>query len=172
MLLKLLNMRHFKFCQSGQGLYFAAVALIILCGWTTQQKKEIKKAQWLIGTWENKTSKGSIYETWIKVNDNEFSGKSYMVKEKDTIVFETIKIVENRDGLFYIPKVKNQNESLPVRFVLKKISEMELVFENPKHDFPQIITYARINADSLVAEISGTKNGKESKRIFPMKRME
>ena len=58
------------------GLYFAAVGLIVLCGWTMQHKNEIKNAQWLIGTWENKTSKGSIYETWIKVNENELSGKS------------------------------------------------------------------------------------------------
>ena len=43
------------------GLLVAAVGLIALCGWTAQQKNEIKKAEWLIGTWENKTSKGVQY---------------------------------------------------------------------------------------------------------------
>jgi len=152
-------------------LFFAAVGLIALCGWTTQQTNEIKKAEWLIGTWENKTQRGSVYETWTKVSDDELSGKSYILKEKDTIVFETMRLVQEQDGLFYIPTVKNQNDNLPVRFALKTISDTELVFENPQHGFPQFISYAKINTDSLVAEVSGTKNGQERKQIFPMKRV-
>ena len=111
-------------------IFIAIVSLIILCAWTMKQTNHIKKAEWLIGTWENKTPKGSIYETWSKASDNELTGKSYIVKEQDTIVFE-----------------------------------------NPQHDFPQIISYTKINADSLVAEISGSKNGQELKQTFPMKRV-
>src|SRR5690606_21013709 len=107
---------------------------------------------WLIGTWENTKAKGSVYETWSKSDVNEFSGKSYMVKEQDTIVFENIRLVREQNKLFYIPTVKNQNENLPVRFIAKTISETQLVFENLQHDFPQIISYTRINADSLLAE--------------------
>ncbi|WP_447951723.1 DUF6265 family protein [Chryseobacterium koreense] len=122
-------------------------------------------------TWENKTSKGSIYETWNKTSDNELSGKSYIVKEKDTIIFENIRLVQEQNRLFYIPTVKNQNGGLPVRFAAKTISETQLVFENPQHDFPQIISYTKISADSLVAEISGVRNGQERKQTFQMKRM-
>jgi hypothetical protein len=145
------------------------VSLTILCAWTTKQTNDIKKAEWLTGTWENKTSKGSIYETWSKSNDDEFNGKSYIVKEKDTIIFETIKLVQEQNGLFYIPSVYNQNKNLPIRFSAKIISETQLVFENPQHDFPQTISYTKITSDSLVAEISGTKNGQERKQTFPMK---
>ena len=152
-------------------IFIAIVSLIILCAWTMKQTNHIKKAEWLIGTWENKTPKGSIYETWSKASDNELTGKSYIVKEQDTIVFEKIRLVQEQDGLFYIPTVKNQNDSLPVRFAAKTISETKLVFENPQHDFPQIISYTKINADSLVAEISGSKNGQELKQTFPMKRV-
>jgi hypothetical protein len=136
-----------------------------------RKTNDITKAEWLIGTWENKTPKGRIYETWSKTNDNEFSGKSYVIKDNDTIVFENIRLVQQQDGLFYIPVVKNQNDGLPVRFATKTISETQLVFENSKHDFPQIISYTKITSDSLVAEISGTKNGQERKQTFPMKRM-
>ncbi|HTN44834.1 MAG TPA: DUF6265 family protein [Flavipsychrobacter sp.] len=139
--------------------------------WTNRKTDDIKKAKWLIGTWENKTRKGSLYETWSKVNDNEFSGRSYSIKDKDTIFFETIQLVQEQDGLYYIPAVKNQNEGLPVRFAPKVISEAQLVFENLQHDFPQIITYTKITSDSLVAEISGTKNGQERRQVFPMKRI-
>jgi len=152
-------------------LFFPAAGLIALCGWTTQQTNEIKKAEWLIGTWENKTQRGSVYETWSKVSDNELSGKSYILKEKDTIVFETIRLVQEHDGLFYINTVKNQNDNLPVRFALKTISDKELAFENPQHDFPQFISYTKINTDALVAEISGTKNRQETKQTYPMKRV-
>jgi len=149
---------------------FAILCFIVLCAWTTKQIND-KKAEWLIGTWENKTPKGSVYETWDKTNETEFAGKSYIVNEKDTIAFENIRLVQEQDGLYYIPTVKNQNNGLPVRFATKTISETQLVFENPQHDFPQIITYTKINANSLVAEILGVKNGKERKQTFPMKRV-
>jgi hypothetical protein len=46
-----------------------------------------------------------------------------------------------------------------------------MIFENPAHDFPQFISYTKITTDSLVAEISGTKNGQARKQRFPMKRI-
>lgn len=152
-------------------LIFAFIGFMLLIAWTVKQTNDIKKAEWLIGTWENETPKGSIYETWSKTNDNEFSGKSYIIKDKDTIVFENIRLVQEHNGLFYIPTVKSQNDALPIRFAAKTISKTQLVFENPQHDFPQIISYTKITSDSLVAEISGTKNGKEHKQKFPMKRL-
>lgn len=151
--------------------YITIVVLIVISAWTTIQSSEIRKTDWLIGTWENKTSRGIIFETWTKMSDNELFGKSYFINEKDTVVFETIRLVQKTDGLFYIPTVKNQNDGLPVRFAAKSISETQLVFENPQHDFPQVISYTKITPDSLVAEISGMNNGQERKLIFPMKRV-
>ncbi|WP_257669789.1 DUF6265 family protein [Parapedobacter tibetensis] len=151
-------------------ILFTLVGILVFCGWKTETEKQIKKAEWLIGTWENNTPKGCIYETWVKVNESVLFGKSYMIQEKDTLVFETIKLIQKQDSLFYIPTVKNQNNNVPVRFALKTVSDTVLVFENPKHDFPQVISYTKINADSLIAEISGTKNGKEHKQTFRMKK--
>jgi len=147
------------------------VSLIILCACTMKQTNDITKAEWLIGTWENRTPSGNIYETWNKESVNRFSGMSYIIQEKDTVVLENIQLVQKQEGLFYIPIVKNQNEGLPVRFASKIISETQLVFENPQHGFPQIISYTQINLDSLVAEISGTINGQDRRQVFPMKRM-
>lgn len=147
------------------------VGFVFLCAWIVKQKSDIKKAEWLVGTWENKTPRGSIYEMWSKTNDYEYSGKSFKVKEKDTIVFENIRLVQEQDGLFYIPMVNDQNDGLPVRFSTKTISETQLVFENPQHDFPQFISYSKISIDSLVAEISGTKNGQKRQQTFPLKRV-
>ncbi len=152
-------------------IFTAVVGLATLCAWTAKQSNDIKKAEWLIGTWENKTSKGSVYETWNKESDDKLLGKSYIIKEKDTIVFENIQLVQEKSGLFYIPTVKKQNNNLPIRFATKTISETKLIFENPQHDFPQIISYTRIGNDSLIAEISGVKNGQERRQTFSMKRV-
>lgn len=157
--------------KTGTKFVIAFVGFIVLCAWTTKQINDIKKAEWLIGTWENKTPKGSVYETWNKISETEFAGKSYIIKEKDTLVFENIRLAQEQDGLFYIPIVKKQNDGLPVRFATKTISETQLVFENPQHDFPQIISYTKITSDSLVAEISGNKNGQKRRQMFSMKRV-
>jgi len=157
--------------RSKLNILFAIIGIIAFCSWANHSEKKIKKAEWLIGTWENQTQRGSIYETWTKISDDEFYGKNYILKEKDTIVFETIRLVQEQDSLFYIPTVKNQNNDFPVRFSSKLISKDRLVFENPKHDFPQIISYTKIGVDSLIAEISGIKNGQERKQTFPMKRV-
>lgn len=157
--------------KTGIKILTAIVVLAILGAWTIKQTNDITKAEWLTGTWENKTARGSIYETWNKTSETELAGKSYIVKEKDTVVFENIRLVQEKDSLFYIPAVKNQNDGLPVRFANKTISETQLVFENLQHDFPQIISYTKITRDSLVAEISGTKNGRERRQLFPMKRV-
>lgn len=149
----------------------AIFGMVVLCACATNQTDGLKKAGWLIGTWESKTPEGSIYETWTKINSTELLGKSYVVKGKDTIVFETISLVQEQQGLVYIPTVKDQNNGLPVRFINRYISGKELSFENLQHDFPQVISYQRIRADSCIAEVSGVQNGKISKRVFPMKRI-
>jgi len=41
--------------KTGPKFFIAFVGLSILCAWTTKQTSDITKAEWLIGTWENKT---------------------------------------------------------------------------------------------------------------------
>lgn len=66
--------------KTGAKFFITVVSLPILYASTIKQESDIQKAEWLIGTWENKTQKGSTYETWTKSGDNEFSGKSYSVR--------------------------------------------------------------------------------------------
>lgn len=127
--------------------------------------------KWLLGTWEQKTPKRTVYETWKHSNDSIYSGKSYLLKGKDTIVLETISLLQTSETLYYIPTVGNQNSSMPVHFKLISSLGKQLVFENPKHDFPQKITYTLITSDSLLAEISGILNNQQQNRQFPMKKV-
>lgn len=145
------------------------VCIIAFYSWTTLTDPTIKNAEWLVGTWENKTSQGSIYETWKKVSEKELLGKSYMLKGKDTVLFETVTMKQEKDNLYYIPVVNDQNGGKPVSFALKSISDEEMVFENLKHDFPQVISYKKTSPTSLIAEISDAK--KSHKETFPMKKI-
>ena len=147
------------------------ISLVTSGSCIAQQTNKIRQAEWLIGTWENKTAEGSMYESWVKQNDSVLIGKSYMFKGKDTVIFESVQLVQEHANLFYIPIVKNQNNGLPVRFALKTISNEKMIFENPTHDFPQVISYAKTGADSLVAEISGVVKGKEQRETYPMKKI-
>ena len=152
-------------------MVMGALIIMTVSGWTVQQHSKIKKAEWLVGTWVNRTQRGDIYETWSKKTSLELSGKSYLLKANDTIVLETVQLIEEANSMLYIPVVKNQNEGLPVRFTDRTVSDSVMIFQNLEHDFPQVISYTRINADSLVAEISGTRDGKERRIKFPMKRV-
>lgn len=131
----------------------------------------INKASWFIGTWECTTPEGSLYESWHQTSPEALAGKSYFLNGKDTSLFETVKLIHENNRLHYIVTTANQNNQQPVRFSSISITDNELVFENKEHDFPQIIKYNKISNDSIVAEISGSKNGKSMSELFPMKKM-
>lgn len=134
------------------------------------EKDKIKISHWLLGNWENKTADGNLTETWKKVNDSTFEAQSYFIKEKDTLHFESITLQQKGEELTYNATVKGQNNDKPITFKLTNSTEKQLVFENPKHDYPKKIIYTQINEDNLIAEISGTLEGKSSSEKFSMKK--
>jgi hypothetical protein len=137
----------------------------------TKEYEKIKIANWLIGTWENNTVEGNLSETWKKINDSTFQAQSYYIKSKDTLHFETITLQQTGEELTYSATVKGQNNDKPVAFKLTNATEKQLIFENPKHDYPQKISYTQITADSLVSKISGIQQGKPSSENYSMKKI-
>ena len=136
----------------------------------TEKENKLQTADWLIGTWENKSDEGEMVETWSKTNDSLYSGSSYFIKGKDTLHSESIALTQKADVVLYTPTVKGQNNNQPVSFQLTKQTPKQMVFENPKHDFPQKIVYQQITVDRLVATISGMQQGKASSVSFSMKK--
>ena len=131
----------------------------------------IENVSWLIGEWQNTSSEGILTETWEKLNDSTYAGKSFFVMGKDTVSSETIRLEQHGKTLLYIPIVKNQNNEQPVSFALTSSTTKQIVFENPKHDFPQRISYTQTNKSALIAEISGVINGKKKSQSFPMQKV-
>ncbi len=124
---------------------------------TTEEKENIRLADfnWLLGKWVGETGEGTAYEQWHKSTDTSFDGLSYFIVQRDTVSYETIRLFMDEGSIVYEPQVRNQNQGLPVQFKLKQADEQSVSFENPEHDFPKRIEYQRINADSVVAVISG-----------------
>ncbi len=149
------------------------ILVTILIFTSCQKSKEVSKivaADWLLGNWENKSDNGDLLENWKKVNDSLYDGESYFIKGKDTLHFEKIQMKQKGEALYYIATVKGQNNDKPVTFMRNDTIEKQLVFENPKHDFPQKISYSQITKDSIVIEISGIQQGKPSSERFSMKK--
>lgn len=137
------------------------------------QKKEFKqleKARWFMGDWENLVNDAHFTEIWSQKNDSTLLGKSFVTVKNDTVFAEEVNLLQRNDSLFYIVNVKGQNNEKPVSFHLTKAAKNELVFENPQHDFPTKITYKKITDDLMVATISGMKDGKQSSDEYEFKR--
>ena len=146
--------------------------VVAACKNTDSNKNDkINASQWLLGKWQSKSTDGYLQETWKKVNDSTFQATSYYIKEEDTLHFETITLQQKGEELTYSAAVKGQNDDKPVAFKLTTATEKQLVFENPKHDYPQKISYTQTTPNNLVAKISGIQQAKPTSEQFSMKKI-
>jgi hypothetical protein len=137
----------------------------------SNEKEKIKAANWLLGNWENVSKDGKLSENWIKINDSTFEAQSLFIKDKDTLHFESINLQQKGEELTYSATVKGQNNDEAIAFKLTISNEKEMTFENPKHDYPQKISYTLVTPDNLVAKISGIQQGKPSSETYSMKKI-
>lgn len=137
-----------------------------------KEYEELKKANWLLGEWSKTDSLGTLKENWTLQNDSSLVGTSYYIQnEKDTIHFESMELTEINESLIYEATVRGENNDESTPFKMTKSTDSVLVFENPKHDYPQKITYKLINAKNMLATISGKINGKVSSENYPMSKI-
>jgi hypothetical protein len=156
-------------------IMLVSAGLCCATGVTAQKKSShtpatLEQAAWLLGTWKQQTPRGIVYETWTRRDTHTFDGKSFMLKGQDTVIFEIITLVQQAEGLVYVPVVSNQNEGRAVPFPSGKVTATLMEFNNPSHDFPQKISYRKTGKNGLKATISGTQDGKLRSRTFVMTR--
>ena len=130
---------------------------------------ELQKANWLLGEWEKTDSLGTLKEIWTSEDDSTFIGESYYIQnEKDTLHNEQIELMQDGDHLIYAATVEGENNDTAIPFQMTKAEDSLLVFENPKHDYPQKIQYKLMKNGSIVATISGKQRKKISSESYPM----
>lgn len=152
-------------------LFLITILIFASCG----KSKEVSKivgADWLLGKWENKSEDGNLLEIWKKANDSLFIGESYFIKENDTLHSEKIELLQRGENLVYVSTIKGQNNNKPVDFKHNIEIEKQLVFENPKNDYPRKIVYKPIAKDRIFLEVSGIEQDKPSSIRYSMKKTE
>ena len=156
--------------------YITTIWLLIVVNVSMAQQpvysgKEFKPLHGLIGAWKMDSQRGAIYEEWQVRGDNQLWGRSYKIKNNDTLVLENVIISLQGDAIFYTPVVQNQNNQQPVPFKLISCNNNRYVFENKEHDYPQRVIYDLVSANDLRARIEGSKGGKEMGSDFNYSRM-
>ena len=82
--------------------------------------------------------------------------------------YELTLIKEDAGRLLFEAHPKGQP---PATFAARAATADSVVFEAPEHDFPQRVGYRRVGADSVLAWVEGTMNGKLRRIEFPYARV-
>lgn len=128
---------------------FCAFILSLLAGACTPP---IKAFTWLEGSWEMPLRKGGVLqENWVRQNGKTLQGRGLKIVARDTTPQESIQLRYSDRGFWYVPTVPDQNEAKPVPFKMVQAADRAYVFENPKHDFPQRISYRFCPSQSAAA---------------------
>ncbi len=130
----------------------------------------VQALYWLSGCWSSANAESGSGEQWMPPAGGTMLGTSRVVRSGKTVAYEFIQIRETGDeGLEFIAKPSGQAEAA---FQLLTLSEREVIFENPQHDFPQRIIY-RLAADGVLkARIEGTIDGEPKAVDFPMRKID
>ncbi len=121
---------------------------------------QIKKADWLVGRWDDNDVQSDFWEHWERANDSTLVGEAFLVVEYDTIFSDSMAIYEKSGGLFLSKSTRYKNKKY-VDFGLTSSADGRLVFENPKNNFPTKITFRKVVRDSILITNSGIRNGEE-----------
>jgi hypothetical protein len=122
----------------------------------------------MTGSWTAKAPDGSTTdEQWMNAAGGMMLGMGRSVSAKGTVTsFEFLRIAPYEKTIAYYAMPEGKG---PTPFPLKSLTAGRVIFENPKHDFPQRIIYWRQGAD-LCARIEGMMNGKEAGEEWCWKR--
>jgi hypothetical protein len=121
------------------------------------------------GAWRADQGDAVVEERWTDDVGGVMLGVGRTIKGGRTVFFEFLRIERRRDGNVYY--VAQPRGNPPTDFKLTSSADGKLVFENPKHDFPQKITYERVDQDTVRATISGPRGGTEASESWEYKRV-
>ena len=141
------------------GNFFVIVLFVVTAGASASQatKPAIADLAWLAGSWTGTSQGIEMEEHWTAPKGNSMVGLHRDVGKGRTMLFEFLRIEQQGDQIVYLSMPNGRSPATP--FVLKEVSGTRVVFENPKHDFPQRIIYWK-DGNDLLARIEGTMNGK------------
>ena len=128
----------------------------------------ISNLTWLSGCWAYDDQDSGSGEYWMPPAGGTMLAVSRSVRDGRTVAFEYLRISaddEHSLTLFASPSGQSHGQ-----FYLASLTDKEIVFENPEHDFPQRIIYRLRDNDRLLGRIEGQTDGQPVAVDFPMTR--
>ncbi len=137
---------------------------------SVQEPASVEDLAWLAGCWASVGGEAGSGEQWTVPAGKTLLGVSRTVRNSKTVAYEFLQIRENKAGeIEYTAKPSGQTEAT---CLMVRLSQGEVVFENPGHDFPQRIIYRLKAEGNLEARIEGEVKGEVRTVDFPMKRVD
>jgi Domain of unknown function (DUF6265) len=133
-------------------------------------KPTLQDFAWLAGHWRIEQGDRMIDEHWMAPAAELMMGMARNVQGGKVREYEFTLLRQEANGdILYVASPSKQTEAA---FKLTSLRDGEAVFENPEHDFPKKVIYARQPDGSLLAAIEGPgRDGKTRRVEYPFKRV-
>ena len=149
---------------------WATIALAAAHAQPPAEKATLQDLAWLTGHWRIEQGDRQIDEQWMAPAGGLMMGMARTVQDGKVREYEFTLLRQEPNGdILYVASPSKQAET---SFKLTSLRGGEAVFENPQHDFPKKIVYARQADGSLLAAIEGPgRDGKPRRVEYPFKRV-
>ncbi|HVI49430.1 MAG TPA: DUF6265 family protein [Chitinophaga sp.] len=143
-------------------------ALLVIAGHAAAQASvsDFPLLNKLSGTWEMKTRRGAVVETWERINDSTLHARTWRVTGGDSSLQQTITLVRSGNEMFFIPSYTGKQTLAPIRLKLRVLKQIGFVAEDLNNDFPQKIIYRFKDDRHLEARVVGKRDGTTEEYIF------
>lgn len=124
----------------------------------------IAQVAWLAGSWIGSSGPATFDERWSPAAGGAMLAVSRTVKSDTMVAFEFLRIVERDGHLVYVAQPGGRP---PTDFTATAVSSDSVTFENPAHDCPKMIRYAKQADGTLEARVS---DGGQRAEVYIFKR--
>ena len=123
---------------------------------------------WMAGCLEMRTGDRVVEEHRMDVRGASMLGMARTTSSKGLVGYELTLIHEKAGKIIFEARPARQPAAA---FIATSVGPDSVVFAAPEHDYPQIVGYRRLGADSVMAWIDGSSGGKPRRIEFPYRRV-
>ncbi|MCB9232575.1 MAG: hypothetical protein H6581_12970 [Bacteroidia bacterium] len=129
-----------------------------------QARENIAKMSWMLGKWAYITKNIAFYESWESAGVGKMTGSGESREQGKDPILEGLTIESRQGDIYYVADVP-ANET-PISFLLTEQTDSSLVFQNPTHDDPKMISYKMESDGILHAWIEGQNEAGPTRMDF------
>jgi hypothetical protein len=142
--------------MTGWKSLLAALAIAAAPAAAAGQRPDFSDIEWLAGDWIAQTGSRWTEERWARPRGGVMLGTGLSGKGEEATSYEFMRIAADADGALAF--WGSPGGKPPVPFKLVSSNSRELVFENPRHDYPTRIVYQRTGS-GMTATTTGPGGG-------------